>query len=97
MITRTNFQMLKEFDKEFNPEARGILSGDEVDRVNKALLIDERTLIDLRNLRDFVVMFYHISDEEWEKDHKKCMDRSDKCSGIVAVIDHRIFNMGGEV
>ncbi len=97
MITKTNFQMLKEFDKEFNPERRGCLSGEEVNKIVEALQIKERTILDLRNLRDFVVMYYRNTEEDWKKDPAKCDYRGDKRSGIVAVIDQGIFNMGGEV
>lgn len=96
----TNFQMLKQLNKEFDPVNRGFLSGEEVQMIKEILCIEERTsVLDLRNLRDFTVMFFqnikHSLDRD--EDYDAWFKISDKVSGITAVIDHRIFDLGGEV
>ena len=97
----TNFCMLKLLIKEFNPEQRGVLTKKEVEQINTLLCIEKREILDLRNLRDFVVMFFAR-----QVDNIKCNDTSsaedekvllDKLSGIVSVIDSRIFYLGGDV
>lgn len=90
MVTKTNYHMLREFDKEFKPKRFGILSGEEVKKVMDFFQIKERTNIDLQNLRDMVVMYYAL-----KKD--KTMDQSDVMSGIVCVIDNEKWNRGMEV
>ena len=89
MITRSNFQMLREF-KDFTPQRRGILNGEEVEKIREYFQIKERSNIDLQNLRDFVVMFYS---HDTRNDFKK----ADIMSGIVGVIDQEKWNRGMEV
>lgn len=91
----TNFAMCKRLDKEFTPKNRGILDGDEVVKISTILSLDQReNIIDLRNLRDFVVMFFG---QKADSDQKNEIAILDKVSGITAVIDQRIFGLGGEV
>lgn len=84
----TNHILLKSMLEVFKPEHRGILSADEADYVRDSLLIRERTVIDLRNLRDFIVAVMGDSDsiEDW-----------DRMSAITHCIDMELFNRGVEV
>lgn len=49
-------------------------------------------IIDLRNLRDFVVLFFSRKNED-----KLDMADIDRMSAITAVIDKKIIEKGGEV
>ena len=92
MITRTNYQMLVELDKEYTPEQRGIVSMNEIYLINEKLCLDDMDVIQLRNMRDFAVMWYGQKFDETNE-----MIHMDKMSAIVSVIDNKIFNKGGEV
>lgn len=94
---KTNFQMLRELiqEKKFMPESHGFLSGGEVKLIEETLCINEMDILALRNLRDFTVMWLCNLDNRNEKDDTR--DFHDIMSGITAVIDKRIFNLGGEV
>lgn len=95
----TNYTMLKKLNKEFNPKDRGIVHADEIWQIKKGLCLGERTdILDLRNLRDFTVMFFSIEMDRAEVDGMdKVLALQDKMSAIVSVIDDRIWNLGGEV
>ena len=93
MITKTNFQMLKELLKDFTPETPGILSEQEVLKIKTTLCIPEMDVLSLRNLRDFTVMFLSNKSKATPDDY----GAHDMMSGITHVIDLEIFNKGGEV
>lgn len=87
----TNFTMIKKFMRGgFKPKAFGIISNDEVKVVQNALKIEGRDVMDLRNLRDMVVLYHmHYDDES--------MESFDRLSAVTAVIDEAIYDLGGEV
>lgn len=89
---KTNFQMLRELNKEYDamPHVRGIVSMKEIYLINEKLCLDKMDILGLRNLRDFIVLFF-------DRDDEIDFDKMDKVSAFVAVIDNKIFNMGGEV
>ena len=92
----TNFQMLRALLKGFKPEERGILSAKEHKEILDALHINEMDILQLRNLRDFTVLF--LSTKMEDKNEKiPALDTMDICSAITAVIDDRIFDLGGEI
>lgn len=84
----TNFQMLKDLLEEYHPETRGIVSLYEMDMIEKTLHLDEMNVLQMRNLRDFVVLHLGRSEkmEDW-----------DRMSAITTVIDMRISELGGEI
>ena len=84
----TNFQMLKALLENYHPQQRGIASAEEVELINNTLHISEMDILQLRNLRDFTVIFLG------EKD---TMEAWDQMSAITSVIDHRIWNLGGQL
>lgn len=91
----TNFIMMKTLDKEYTPKNRGLISEDEQEIIKELLKLEERSLLDLRNLRDFVVLWYDCSSstsEKEEDDVKKRMLAMDKCSAITHLIDLFILN-----
>lgn len=88
MVTKTNFHMLR--DLNFKPKNFGVLSGDEVEILKEYFQIDERSNIELQNLRDFVVMYF----SEKKRDD---FETYDLMSGIVGVIDAEKWKRGMEV
>ncbi len=95
LIPATNFQLIKGFIKDFRPAHKGILTDNEVFQIESALYVKERSILDLRNLRDMVVML--IERVRDHNIHDPEVDYMDMISGITAVIDNRIYALGGEV
>jgi len=91
MITKTNFQMTQEL-KNWFPEHLGIISGEEAQKIFDTFQLAERDEINLRNLRDFCVMFYSKDRD----DEKELIKNMDKVSAIVAVIDEKLLSIGAE-
>lgn len=90
---KTNFQMLRELNKEYTPKERGVVTMAEVYQINKALCLDEMDKLQLRNLRDFVVMYFTLNNIGDNYDRVA----DDKMSAITSVIDQKLWNMGAEV
>lgn len=91
----TNFIMLRELLKVYEPQQEGVATAEEVDLIVSTLHTEEMDILQLRNLRDFAVMYIsHLSSDEDDAEQRKNMD---KISAITSVIDHRIFSLGGEV
>lgn len=84
----TNFHMLKELLNEYHPVQRGIMNAHENNLIRNMLHIDEMDILQLRNLRDFTVLYLGKSEkmEDW-----------DRMSAITHCIDSRISDLGGEV
>lgn len=87
---KTNFQMIRELNKIYNPKEKGIVLNEEILLIKKTLHLEEMNILQLRNLRDFVVLY--LSNFENEQ-----ISLTDKISAITAVIDNEIFSKGGEV
>lgn len=87
----TNYQMLLKLNEEYDAleHTRGIVTMKEIYLINEKLHLDEMSILDLRNLRDFIVCHFSTQDKEFKE--------LDKMSAYVAVIDNKIFNLGGEV
>lgn len=87
-VTKTNHMMLKELLEIYHPKTKGILSDNECATIEVFLCLKNRTVIDLRNLRDFVVASMGRSDdiEDW-----------DRMSAITHCIDMELVNRGAEV
>ena len=93
-MTKTNFTMIKELEKVYKPKQRGFVFSSEAELIKKTLQLDTATELELRNMRDFVVMFYgHVETEDGRAD----MVAWDKMSAISSVIDHVLFSHGYEV
>ena len=87
---KTNFQMIRELNKIYNPKEKGIVLNEEIILIKKTLHLEEMDILQLRNLRDFVVLYL----SNFENDR---ISLTDKISAITAVIDNEIFSKGGEV
>ena len=93
-MTKTNFTMVRELEKVYKPKQRGFVSSEESKLIKETLQLETATELELRNMRDFVVMFYgHIEDEDGRAD----MVAWDKMSAVTSVIDHVLFSHGYEV
>lgn len=83
---RTNFEMVMELDANFTPKQKHVVSMEEIYKIDEALCLGEMDELGLRNLRDFVVMFYDI-----KMGDKFDAEMHDKMSAITAVIDNRLM------
>ncbi len=54
-MKNTNFQNLRELLKSYTPETSGIVTAEECDLIRSDLQLEGMEIIDIRNLRDFVV------------------------------------------
>lgn len=90
----TNFKMIKELQKVFFPKNMGICSQSEVKLIRETLHVGEMDVLQLRNLRDFTVLFFSKQKCENDEEERALMD---KVSAITSVIDVEIFEKGGEV
>ena len=96
---RTNYQMMNELNNEYTPKHRGIVSMSEIYKINEALELDKRDVLDLRNLRDYVCLYYYIKGDTLNDENRieEMLVEFDKCSAVTAVIDQKIANKGGEI
>ena len=84
----TNFHMLKDLLEKYHPEQRGLVTLREINLIKDTLHLGKMDELQLRNLRDFTVVYISKSEkmEDW-----------DKMSAITHIIDMRIGQLGGEV
>ena len=88
MTTRTDYLSLMALDKVYNPDAWGFVSEAEADLIKKELEIEQRTGIELNNIRDMTVLIFGAMGDSARKN--KNIDEwtiRDKMSAIVFVID----------
>lgn len=88
---KTNFAMMKDLLKEYEPKQFGIVNKDEIYLINEKLCLDEMNELQLRNLRDFTVLFFDSRMDDFDR------KEMDKMSAITAVIDQKLWNIGAEV
>lgn len=84
----TNFHMLRELLEKYHPEQHGIMSIEEHDLIKETLHIGAMDILQLRNLRDFTVLYMSRSEKR---------EDLDRMSAITHVIDMIISELGGEV
>ncbi len=99
MIDKTNFQMMRELMDTYGKmeHRQGFCTPEEVTIIVDTLKLKERLdIINLRNLRDFVVLLMKdvIPNRNDVVRHDKLWD---EMSTITHVIDCEIVNRGGEV
>lgn len=95
----TNFQDVKKLLEVYHPEVRGFVSAKEEALIIRTLHLDQRDILDLRNLRDFVVLFLSkgdIPDGHGCSTQEQEMENMDKMSAITCIIDHKIWSLGGK-
>ena len=91
-MKNTNFQNLKELLKSYIPKTFGIATVEKYSLIKSSLQLEVMEIVDLRNLRDFVVLFFSRNGDD-----KADMADMDRMSSITAVIDKEIIERGGEV
>ena len=91
-MTKTNFTLVRELDEKYHPQTRGILSAQEVSLIKETLELENATELELRNMRDFVVMF--LGNKSDKSDGMIDWESWDKMSAITAVIDTVLFDKG---
>ena len=85
---KTNFLMLKELLEKYHPVERSILNLEENELIRETLHLEEMCILQLRNLRDFTVLYLSKSED---------MEDWDRMSAITYCIDWQICEIGGEV
>ena len=83
----TDFVLLKRLAEVYRPATRGFVSGPEAELIRNYLEIDCRTVLQLRNLRNIVVMMLG----------PLFKDDFDKVSAITHIVDMELFDRGEEV
>ena len=90
MTTKTNFKGIMEVQELWNTQfVKGFVSATTVKKVAEILELEERTDMELQNLRDFTVMYFDgiasdaRRDGDWDL-FDKCKDCS---SAVVSIID----------
>ena len=86
-----NNLMLSNLLKVYHPEEKGLISATEMELIVQALCLEEMDLLQLRNLRDYTVLFLTRNGND------TTMEDWDRMSAIVCAIDHYIWKLGGEV
>ena len=89
MTTKTDFHSIMELKENFKPKERGWIDQEEAAQVKKVLELDDRTDIELQNIRDMAVMLYGRWSSNSRADGKyEEMDAyMDAMSAICAVVD----------
>lgn len=82
---KSNYMMVLEMD-EVRLQRFGFITNEEADLIRELFKIQDRSDVELQNLRDFIVLYY----DENIKD-------INKMSAITAVIDDEKFKRGMEV
>jgi hypothetical protein len=90
---KTNFQMIRELDAKYTPKEGGVVFTDEMKLIADALCLKDMDLLQLSNLRDFVVLY--MSHKE-TAGHYESRVNGDKMSAITHVIDTYKVKLGGE-
>ena len=96
---KTYAQRIREVYQTLEPKHRGYSTGEEVKLVQNTLgLKFLKTELELRNMRDMVVMWFDIQlssyNEDSNNDSKMIMKLMDKMSAITGVIDNELWNRG---
>lgn len=95
---KTNYQMITELENDYTPKQKGVVTMAEIYKINKALCLDEMDELQLRNLRDFVVMYFASQNKYFDGDALgRDIIAMDKMSAITSVIDNKLWNIGAEV
>ena len=84
----TNFQMLRELLEKYHPAQRGVMNYEEKLLIQDVLHIGEMDVLQLRNLRDFVVLYLGKSEK---------MKDWDIMSAITYCIDSALIELGEEI
>ena len=96
-MEKTFFQMILDV-QDYTPQNDMITSKEEVRMLTENFGLDQMTELDLRNLRDMVVLFWsnRMREERYSNDMKftdDYMKLSHAMQSITAVIDHFLYKV----
>lgn len=98
---KTNFTAFKEIQKHYEHYKSqikwGLLEEREHDLIKSELELEEKSLVELQNTRDFAVCYFSQIAEKNRKDAEKERFIWDMISAITFVIDCEKINKGGRV
>lgn len=99
MVTKSDFQAVRELSEQYKPQRWGIVSGKESALIRSVLELPERNDIELVNIRNMAVMLYGQWSDKARHDGNS--DRAemlmDAMSAVAAVIDGEKWERGMEV
>ena len=84
---KTNLTMIQEF-KFYKPESKYFTSDFEMEQLKKHFEMEQRSYLDLQNLRDMVVLVYTGWMEEEREKGNDGRDYMSAMQSITSVIDH---------
>lgn len=92
---KTNMAMLEELYRTYYPETKHMVTIKDIHFINRVLELDNRDMLDLRNLRDMTVLYFNMLMESDNIENN--FELAERMSAITSVIDLKISNIGGEV
>ena len=97
MVTKTDYELLGGL-KDYTPKDSLFTSGEEMKLIQDTLQLQDRDVLSLRNLRNYVMLCYLEKAHRYEDRFcKEAMDLSQAMYSITAVIDDAIWRAGAEV
>jgi len=99
MTTKTDFHALKELRSIYTPASRGYVTAAEIETISHILELDDRSDIELQNIRDMCVMLYSDAIERRRAEHDVpgTTSEMDAMSAICTVIDQKKVERNLEV
>ena len=93
---RTNNEMLQDLNTKYSvlTHIKGVVTMKEIYLINSELELDGRSEVELRNLRDFIVLWFNM---EINCNMDNALKLMDQLSAYTSVIDNKLFNMGCEI
>lgn len=88
---KTNFQMICDF-KEYAPANRRFTSQDEIAKIAAHFELEGKSVLDLQNLRDMVVLVYTNWLDAAERNCEDFRPIMSAMQSITTVIDHYKYN-----
>lgn len=89
MVTKNDFCSIKELHDQYNPASRGIITAEEMITIKNILELENRTNIELENIRNVVVMLYTqwVENARKEGNSSKAMLELDAMDAICTIVD----------
>lgn len=99
MTTKPDFNQIQELHEVYAPKARGVVSSQEEQLIKDMLELEQRTVIELRNIRNTTVAFYSrlANSGKGEQNAMKSMLMMGAMSAVTAVIDGMLLKRGAEI
>ena len=93
---RTNNEMLQDLNTKYSvlTHIKGVVTMKEIYLINSELELDGRSEVELRNLRDFIVLWFNM---EINCNMDNALKLMDQLSAYASVIDNKLSNMGCEI